>query len=658
MNHQNSQQTTIQQAISRAKKATKQGNTAVAVNLYQAILKHQPNNLFVKKQLRKLQKELPRSPSAVEKTSSPPQDQIAALVNLYHSGQMVETEQACRKLLNTFPQALVVINVLGATLHGQGRLQEAVQAFNKAIELNPGSAEAHSNRGAVLQELGRSKDAETSFRQAIALKPDYAEAYSNLGNTLQELGRSKDAEASYRKAIALKPDYVEAYSNLGNTLQELGRSKDAGASYRKAIALKPDYAEAHYNLGNTLQELGRSKDAEASYRQAIALKADYAEAYSNLGNTLQELGRLKDAEASHAKAVSLKPDYAEAHINLGNTLRELGRLKEAEQSYRKAIRLKPNYTDAYSNLGLTLQELGRLEDAEASYKKAIALSPDFAAARYNLGLLLSEAKQYGKAAEQFKLSTFGKSKHFLLRCLYLQDEKSLFFDQLDCFINQGEIHPMIGSLGCRSALRYGIERPNLFCKDPLKYVLKTNLNNQYDFEKIFVKTARTILNENRIPDRRQGLLTNGRQTSGNLFDLERDFTEEIQKIIRSEIEKYQVYFKDSEEGLITSWPTDYSLRGWLVSMKSGGKLRPHMHEEGWISGSIYINVPSKLKTESGNFVVCIEEEYLTGENRNQEENIDVVTGSLCLFPASLLHYTIPFESEEERIVLAFDVVPK
>jgi hypothetical protein len=82
-----------------------------------------------------------------------------------------------------------------------------------------------------------------------------------------------------------------------------------------------------------------------------------------------------------------------------------------------------------------------------------------------------------------------------------------------------------------------------------------------------------------------------------------------------------------------------------------------MHEQGWISGSIYINVPSKSKTESGNFVVCIEEEYLTGENRNQEESIDVVTGSMCLFPASLLHYTIPFESEEKRIVLAFDVVP-
>jgi len=589
MNNQNSQQLTIQQAISRAKKAVKQGKIAEAAELYTAILQQQPNHPFAKKKLRKLQKEFPQSPSLEEKTSSPPQDEIATLMNLYHSGQMAEAEQACRELLNTYPQTLNAINLLGAILQGQGKLQEAVQAYNKAIQLNP----------------------------------DYAEVHSNLGNTLQKLGRSKDAEASYRKAIALKPDYAKAHSNLGNTLQELGRSKDAEASYRKAIALDPDFAEPHSNLGNTLQKLGRSKDAEASHRKAIALKPDFPEAHYNLGNTLQELVRLQDAEASYKKAIALKPDYAKAHSNLGNTLRDLGRLEEAEASYRKAIALKSDYADA----------------------------------RYNLGLLLSEAKQYEKAAEQFKLSTFGESKHYLLRCLYLQDEKSLFFDQLDYFINQGEIHPMIGSLGCRSTLRYGTERPNLFCKDPLKYVVKTDLNNQYDFEKIFVKTTRTILNENRIPDKRQKLLTNGRQTSGNLFDLESDFTEEIQKIIRSEIGKYQAHFKSSEEGFITSWPTDYSLYGWLVSMKSGGKLRPHMHENGWISGSIYINVPPKSKTESGNFVVCIEEEYLTGENKNQEQNIGVVTGSMCLFPASLLHYTIPFEAEEERIVLAFDVVP-
>ena len=234
----------------------------------------------------------------------------------------------------------------------------------------------------------------------------------------------------------------------------------------------------------------------------------------------------------------------------------------------------------------------------------------------------------------------------------------LFYDQLDYLIDRDEIHPIIGSLVCRSAIKYGIERPNLFCTDPLDYVLQTDLCNQYNFEKIFVSTARTILQEHRVPNRIQPLLFNGYQTSGNLFSSECYLTEEIQKIIRLEIDKYLVRFKDSNEGVITSWPTDYNLYGWLVSMKSGGQLQPHMHEKGWLSGSIYINVPSKSKADSGNLVVCIEEEKLENENGNQEKSIDVVTGSLCLFPASLLHYTIPFESDEERIVLAFDVVPE
>ena len=94
-------------------------------------------------------------------------------------------------------------------------------------------------------------------------------------------------------------------------------------------------------------------------------------------------------------------------------------------------------------------------------------------------------------------------------------------------------------------------------------------------------------------------------------------------------------------------------------MKSGGKLSAHMHEKGWVSGSVYINVPPKLKTDSGNLVVCIDDEkHTTRKNINQKKIIDVVTGSLCLFPSSLYHYTIPFEAEEKRIVLAFDVMTK
>ena len=70
-------------------------------------------------------------------------------------------------------------------------------------------------------------------------------------------------------------------------------------------------------------------------------------------------------------------------------------------------------------------------------------------------------------------------------------------------------------------------------------------------------------------------------------------------------------------------------------------------------------MPPKSNTDYGNLVVCLsDQEDVLGEERNQQNVIDVVTGSLCLFPSSLHHYTIPFEEKEDRIVLAFDVIPK
>jgi hypothetical protein len=97
-------------------------------------------------------------------------------------------------------------------------------------------------------------------------------------------------------------------------------------------------------------------------------------------------------------------------------------------------------------------------------------------------------------------------------------------------------------------------------------------------------------------------------------------------------------------------------------MAEGGKLAAHMHDSGWLTGSIYINVPPKSQPDSGNLVVAsddVENDAAVSENRR---SIDVITGSLCLFPSSLLHYTRPFNAnpfnaKEKRVVLAFDMIP-
>ena len=579
-------------------------------------------------------------------------------------GRVDEAKACFDQAITLNPEFALAHRNLGATLKHLGRLDEAEVSYKQAIALRPDYINALDCLGVLMQELGRHEEAEASYRQTIVFAPDNAVCHANLGGTLQAQGKLEEAEASYKQAIALRPGYIEVINNLGAVAQAMGKVEEAEAHFRQTIALKPDDAVVYANLGITLQTQGRLEEAEAIYRQALALKPAYAKAHSELGQMLTELGRLEEAESSLRQAIALKPDFGEAHLSLGKMLLGMSRLREAEASLSRAVVLKPDSAFAQILLGTIFQELGKLEEAEASFRKAIALNPDSLDARYYLAGMLKGLGRFEEAEASYRKSIalksdFPAAHNNLLRCLYLQDKLSLFDDQLDCLINNDEANAVIGSLTSRYALKYGVEKPNLFCNDPLKYVSHIDLNTQYDFEEVFVKKARSILSGNTLSNRSQSLLVNGYQTSGNLFDIESSFTNKIEKAIREEIEKYRTNFKDSQEGLIKKWPTEYFLYGWLISMKSGGELRPHIHDDGWISGSTYINIPPKIKTNSGNLVVSIDGiKSASGKHMNTEQIIDVVTGSLVLFPASLMHYTIPFEAEEERIVLAFDVIRK
>ena len=73
---------------------------------------------------------------------------------------------------------------------------------------------------------------------------------------------------------------------------------------------------------------------------------------------------------------------------------------------------------------------------------------------------------------------------------------------------------------------YGFENDNPANKVQLRitgvisdFVPVSNVNLIKEGEKIFVKKARSILNEKRIANKRQSLLVNGNQTSGNIFDI-------------------------------------------------------------------------------------------------------------------------------------------
>ena len=130
-------------------------------------------------------------------------------------------------------------------------------------------------------------------------------------------------------------------------------------------------------------------------------------------------------------------------------------------------------------------------------------------------------------------------------------------------------------------------------------------------------------------------------------------TNNIKSVIYTEVNNYKEFFKNSGQGFIENWPSEFKIDCWLISIKKGGELQPHMHANGWVSGSIYINVPPKINIDDGNLVVMTD---VIKNGNGTSKSINVITGSICIFPSSLYHYTVPFDSNEDRIVFAFDII--
>ena len=208
------QQITIEQAISKAKKAAKAGNLALATELYNTILQGQPDHTIAKKGLRKLQKQQRHRPSGQTITADPSPEQLDFLVDLCQSGQMARAEGASQDLLKTYPRSVIVMNILGVALQRQGKLSAAVQVLDKAISIRPDFAEAFVNRAIVLKELGEFDRALVNYETAMQLKPDYVEAYYNCANLLKDLGQPEAAVTNYQKALKLSPDFAAAHRNL------------------------------------------------------------------------------------------------------------------------------------------------------------------------------------------------------------------------------------------------------------------------------------------------------------------------------------------------------------------------------------------------------------------------------------------------------------
>ncbi len=173
-------------------------------------------------------------------------------------------------LLERFPQAVPLLQMLGIAHARLGEPAAAAALFARITMIEPDDAAGHVNLGNSLRDLGRRDAAIRSFERAIEIDPHLAQAHFNLGNVLYDIGRHGDALGRFDAAIALRPDYAAAHARRGDALVALDRAEDALACYRRAIDLAPDMARTHNNMGMALRLLGRFPEAIAAFGEALA----------------------------------------------------------------------------------------------------------------------------------------------------------------------------------------------------------------------------------------------------------------------------------------------------------------------------------------------------------------------------------------------------
>ncbi len=362
--------------------------------------------------------------------------------------------------------------------------------------------------------------------------------------------------------------------------------------------------ENYYERANILASQQRFDDAIEAYRNALTVRPLDLEAHLNLGLVLQAADRCDEAIACYEAAVAIAPGFAETQIRLGGALSQKGEMTAAVVALRRAIALDPFAARPQMQLAQTLRNLGDLSGAETSFRCALELEPEHVEARAYFSMLL---QQTGKEKEAEVLLDYP----LLLRTRQLEHvdgwpaDEAFNDDLAQCVLH----HPTLTRDVRATATRGG---------------------------------SQTL----EILDSREG----------PILALKRFIDESVTAYL-------QTVSQDAKHIFVTPPPATWLLRGWAVLLRSGGHQLPHFHPAAFISGVYYLRVPEVVKTCGVTEAGFLKFGHPTDGTRHEDVQVARLNcsirpeeGMIVLFPSYFWHYTVPFESDEERISIAFDVI--
>ena len=506
---------------------------------------------------------------------------------------------------------------------------------------SPDSAAAMAEAVAHLK-AGRRAETVAICERVLASEPDHPDALHMLGGMALQEGDGARAVALIGRAAALDPSQAARFLDLAAAQAALGELEAAAESFERVLALRPGHVLSLDGLGQIHHRRGDFARAVERFRDALAVEPGRASLHKSLGDSLGALGQDEEAAAAYRQALALAPDDRSALIALGFLERGRGRLDAALDCFRRAVELEPGDGATVNLIGIVHSQRGETEAAAAAYQRAIALRPDLVGAHANLARLRIAAGEAAAALE---------SAEAALR-----------------------INPFVtGALGDKGIALHELGRAteSAALLDYERFVGTRRLTPPQGYPDMAAFNAALAEAVHRHPslvEETPTLATRGGLQTREIFDGGEPF-ESLRRLIAAALDDYLAALPlDPGHPLTARRLGAYKMTGWGVVLGNLGHQQAHMHDSAWISGVYYVALPPGtgqtaddkagddkaggdkagwLEFGRCNGIFPLERPPRTHAVRPEE-------GLLVLFPSFFWHGTVPFESGEPRISIAFD----
>jgi len=311
---------------------------------------------------------------------------------------------------------------------------------------------------------------------------------------------------------------------------------------------------------------------------------------------LNAAGKFSEASLILEEYIKEEPKDYVALVNLASNYRWLGKTDKALNLLKESILVNPKGAAAYNNIGNILNQLGKLEESEEEYKKALELDPNIDHIHENLGGVLYKLGKFSESISIYRLSKRNNEAE-ILQCLLALDRIDEFWREIEQLsTNKPQIK--VAAISSYVSEKLSIEDIYPFCRNPLDKILVSKFNF-FDQELLETLKRVKIASENsNLDDTYQSLLKNGKQTSGNFFQtLDKNLGSAFYQYVSEIAHSYKETFKNSNDALINDWPKNHYLYGWFIKMKKQGYLDYHNHDNAWVSGSVYFQIPEDVSED-------------------------------------------------------------